>query len=424
MQRVLSFDDTPALSIPLRFMLTAPWFAAVAGALLLWNGAAALETRWAGVTLALTHLMTLGFLAMTIAGALLQMLPVVAGFAVPQARQVATLSWLGLASGTPLLAAAFLTGLRPLFAAGALALGAALLVLIAAIGMALARRAGHGTLPMIAGIRLAIGGLAVGGVLGLALAGWLSGGPVVPFLMVVDLHSAWALLGCIGMMVVAVAFQVIVMFEATAIYPRTLSLALPSSVFLLLGAWSVGTWTHARWQHWAALGVAAALALFAGASLVLLARRKARTLHVTTMYWRLSLGSLLACSLLYAWPHRDADWRPLLLGILFIAGFAASAVNGMLYRIVPFLLWYHLAAAGVPRSAVPGVNAWIAAPCAKAQFWCHAAALAALTAATIIPMLARPAGLLFMAGMAWLGTTLAQAALRYRRALASGRERA
>jgi hypothetical protein len=193
---------------------------------------------------------------------------------------------------------------------------------------------------------------------------------------------------------------------------------------LLLGALSVGTWTHARWQHFAALGVAAAFALFAGASLFLLARRKARALHVTTMYWWLSLGSLLACALLYAWPHDDIGWRPLLLGILFIAGFAASAVNGMLYRIVPFLLWYHLAAAGVPRSAVPGVNAWIAAPFAKAQFWCHAAALAALAAATVLPVLARPAGLLFMAGMAWLGTTLARAVLRYRRVLESGRERA
>jgi hypothetical protein len=422
MQRVLSFDDTPALSIPLRFMLTAPWFAAAAGALLLWQGASAMENRWAGATLALTHLMTLGFLAMTIAGALLQMLPVVAGFAVPGARGVGTLAWLGLAIGTPLLAAAFLTGVGLLFAAAAFVLAPTLLVLVVAIGIALARRASPGTLPMVAGIRLACAGLVIGVVPGFALAAWLAGGPVVPVLMLADLHAAWTLLGCVGVLVIAVAFQVIVMFEATATYARALSLALPAGLSMLLCAWSFGAWTSATWQRWVAIGIASGFALFALASLYLLARRRARALHVTTMYWWLSLGCLLACGLIYGLPLQDGSQRALLLGILFIAGFAASAVNGMLYRIVPFLLWYHLAAAGVPRSAVPGVNGWIATKNAKAQFCCHALALAALAAAVVVPVLARPAGLLFMIDMAWLGIALARAALRYRRALASSRE--
>jgi hypothetical protein len=59
MQRALSLDDTPALSVPLRFLLAAPWFGAAAGALLLWQGSAALATRWVPGTVALTHLMTL-----------------------------------------------------------------------------------------------------------------------------------------------------------------------------------------------------------------------------------------------------------------------------------------------------------------------------------------------------------------------------
>jgi hypothetical protein len=96
-----------------------------------------------------------------------------------------------------------------------------------------------------------------------------------------------------------------------------------------------------------------------------------------------------------------------------------------LYKIVPFLLWYHLAGAGLPRQSVPGVNGWISARDARGQFWCHVAALAALAAAALVPELARPAGALFAADMAWLGALFLRAALRYRRALAgSGAERA
>lgn len=43
--------------------------------------------RWSPATLALTHLITLGYLAMIMLGALLQILPVVLGVPVPQVRR-------------------------------------------------------------------------------------------------------------------------------------------------------------------------------------------------------------------------------------------------------------------------------------------------------------------------------------------------
>ena len=79
MQRKLAFEHTPGLALPLRFLLLAPWFGALAGLLLVWQGGEALATRWAPATLAVTHLLTLGFLGMAMAGSLLQMVPVVAG---------------------------------------------------------------------------------------------------------------------------------------------------------------------------------------------------------------------------------------------------------------------------------------------------------------------------------------------------------
>ncbi|MCS0810700.1 permease [Massilia agilis] len=425
MQRALSFDTTPPLSIPLRFMLTAPWFAAAAGLLLLWSGAPALQSRWSGPMLALTHLMTLGFLAMTMLGAMLQMLPVVAESPFPRPRAVAWVSWLGLVGGTPLLAAALLGGPRWLFAAAPSVLGLALLVFVAGAARALARRTSPGALPMAAGMRLAVPGFFLTIVLGLSLAVFLAGGPALPVMAVTDLHAALGLLGWVAMLVMAAGFQVIPMFQATPVYRRAASFALPPALALLLCAWGAAGWLRPAWQALAGYGVALVLAGFAGYSLWLLSKSRRTTPDITTWYWRLSLGSLLCCALVYAWPGIDPDRKAVLLGVLFVAGFATSAVNGMLYKIVPFLLWYHLGSAGVARARVPGVNNWIGARAAKRQYAAHAAAVAALCVAVVVPVLARAAGALFAAQAAWIGTILAGAALRYRRIItASALERA
>ena len=41
----------------------------------------------------------------------------------------------------------------------------------------------------------------------------------------------------------------------------------------------------------------------------------------------------------------------MLLGVLMIVGFAMSVINGMLYKIVPFLVWFHLQSRRGPSGA-------------------------------------------------------------------------
>src|SRR5690606_6819760 len=82
MQRALSFQQSPAPGVPLRFLLTAPLFVLLAALLLLGAGPSALASRWTGSALALTHLFTLGALANAMIGALMQILPVATGVSV------------------------------------------------------------------------------------------------------------------------------------------------------------------------------------------------------------------------------------------------------------------------------------------------------------------------------------------------------
>jgi hypothetical protein len=102
--------------------------------------------------------------------------------------------------------------------------------------------------------------------------------------------------------------------------------------------------------HGATLPVGAELAggilLFALVILHLQSRWRRKRPDVTLDFWRLGMAGLIGCVLARfvarLWPaSADGDAYTLLLGVLFIGSFAVSVVNGMRYKIVPFLAWFH-----------------------------------------------------------------------------------
>ncbi|ELX09044.1 putative permease [Janthinobacterium sp. HH01] len=420
-QRALSFEHNPPLSLPMRYFLSAPLFAALAAALLAWQGPAALLSRWSPQTLALTHLMVLGCLSMTMVGALLQMLPVVGGIDVPRARTVGALVHAGLCVGTLLLAAAFWLEQPVLFRCAMAALLGALLLFLGACTVGMWRPHPPGAGAVMAGIRLALAALVVTMVLGGMLAGAFAwpGAASWPLERLTDLHAMWGLQGWVGLLVIAIAFQVVPMFMVTPSYPALLTGGYTTALFLLLTAVSLssGLAGPGRLFHLASqVLLAAGYGLFGGCTLYLLARRKRPKADPTTLYWRTAMASLLAALAVWLWPDTQAsNVRPLLVGVLLVAGFAQSAVQGMLYKIVPFLAWYHLReAAPDPRCKLPSITKIIPEHRAQRQFWIHVLALLLLAAACWQPdTLARPAAALMCASCLWLWFNLAGAARLY-----------
>ena len=65
----LAYEDTPPLSAPLRFFLTAPVFGLIAGLVLLFDGQL-LASRWTPGALAVVHLFAAGFMLHVMLGAL------------------------------------------------------------------------------------------------------------------------------------------------------------------------------------------------------------------------------------------------------------------------------------------------------------------------------------------------------------------
>lgn len=415
MQRALAYAMSPAPDLPLRFLLTAPWFALAAALVLLWAGAGAFASRWSGATLAATHLLTLGYLSMAMLGSMLQLIPVVAGTPLAPSRIGAWFGWGGLALGALLLATALGANLPALFLPAAALLASAFLALGVPLARALAAPASPAAMPMVRGMRIAMGALAVTVALGVALSSHMGGQLLLPLLMLADLHAAWGLVGWVAMLVVCVAFQVIPMFQSSRTYPALVTRWAGRLLSVALLAWSAA-WIAAP-EHAAPAGAAAAAILlaFAALSARLLSTRKRKDADPTTLYWRLALGSLGAAALLHLLP--GGERLQLLTGVMFFGGFAMGAVNGMLYKIVPFLLWYHMQHDPRARKGdVPSIRTILPDQAGRRQFWWHAAALVLLLGAVQWPaLLARPGAAVLAVGSLLLALDLARAALRCRR---------
>jgi len=424
----LALEQAPPVSAPFRFFLTAPLFGLAAVVLLLWFGPDLLQSRWTPGLLALTHLLTLGVLAMAMFGALLQMLPVVAGAPVARPLAIATVVHVLLVAGTAALALGFVMPSPLLLRAAALLLAVGFMVLLAAAAYSLARAPRRHA--AVNGMILAITALAVAVGLGLwLLAGHGWSGVTLRRGVATDLHAGWALLGWIGILVSGVAFQVVPMFQMTPEYPEWLTRHLNRLIFAALMLWTLAL----AWPAAAQLGVLAAVVLvlgyaaFAVVTLDLQRQRKRRLPDVTLSFWRLGMVCLLATLLFWVVTRATPGWLAdprtgLLLGAGLIVGFALSVINGMLYKIVPFLVWFHLQNrllhSGLLGTGVkvPHMKRVLPDAVSRRQFRAHAGAVILLPLALLWPdPLLYPFALVLGVSFLLLARNLWAASLLYRR---------
>lgn len=393
MQRALSFNSSPPIGVPLRLLLSAPVFVLLAALLLLWEGPSAMVSRWTAPTLAITHLFTLGALSSAMAGAMMQILPVATGINVLAPRTTSAGVHALLSLGTLALAAGFLSNQASLFPLAAVLLGGALMWLALACAGGLWRhrkQATKGASEILLATRFAVMALSVTASIGIGLAaawaGWLPlSRPMT------DLHAGWGLLGWVGILLIGMAYQVIPIFQVTELYPKPITRWLAPAFFVLLAAFTVNS--HAvspiQWETGRAIAVLllAACLLFAAITFQLLWTRKRPQADTTTLFWRTSMVSLAACAPVWLLQISGRGDFTVTLGVLFIVGFAWSAINGMMYKIIPFLLWHHLQKdLTIALRAVPKVKQIIPDAIAARQFWPHLLALLLLVAASLQPM--------------------------------------
>lgn len=422
MQALLSFDQAPPFAAPFRFFLTAPVFGVLAGVLLLASGPAALASRWTPAVLAVTHLITVGFMLQAMLGALLQILPVVAGANMLRPLLVARLVHASLLCGACLLAGGLLVQHTVALLAAATLLAGGLLIFLTAATHAL--YAVPTTSPTIRGIKLALSGLGVTTILGLLLVYALTGegSNQLPFLSLTAVHLAWGLLGWGLVLLSAVAFVVVPMFQLTPPYHERFAQAFPPAVVGLLALWTLvelNDWANVSLLS-AGLLLAAAGA-FAGLTLRLQRLSKRPRLDATQHCWRVAMLSTLATCILWLLANSSAQFGDdnrwaLVSGVLVLGGGFMTAIVGMLYKIAPFLVWLHLQNHGAGRVLAPNMNKVIPLVHIERQTLAHFVSLLLLLAAAVWPPgFAYPAGLALVVANAWLLHNLVLAVRFYRR---------
>ncbi len=406
----LSFEQAPPIGVPFRFFLTAPWFGMTAGLLLIIYGEDMLSSRWTPAALAGTHLLVAGFMLQAMCGALLQFVPVATGGNIWRSRLVAAFVHPLLIASAVLLVTAFLSQRTALFLAAAHGFALALGLFIVVVGLAIWRTPARG--PTIVALRIALFGLLVTLFIGVTLATGLARGTDWPLLALTDVHAAWGLGGWALTLLAGVSYFVVPMFQLTPSYPAWLARGFPLLVLAVLMAWTAQFYFKSHTENMVifigGLGVGS---LFALETLSLQQRRRRKVTDVTLLFFRTAMLSLLAIfvsALIFAaLPDLRLDPRAAVwLGVLAIVGVFVSAINGMLYKIVPFLNWLHLQNICGLQAVPPTMHQMIPGKAMRGQLYVQLAALGLLLAAVWLPALARPAGLAFVLANAWLGYNL------------------
>lgn len=416
----LSFEQAPPISVPLRFFLSAPVFGILAGALLLTLGADALQSRWAPATLALTHLLTAGFMLQAMCGALLQFVPVAAGGNIWRPRLVANLVHPALCAAVLLFAIAFIGERYFWLDVAAVLFAGALSFYAFAVGSAIFRIS-RGS-PTITAMRLAVGSLLATATVGVLLVQMLQGRLALPVLQATSVHVAWGLAGWSGLLLIGVAYFVVPMFQMTPPYPQPLQRYLAPSLFVALLLWSMQLAGDAppAVANLALAAILMASVIFAIGTLWLQAKRKRKISDPTLQFFRGAMACVIATGIAMA-PMQllagsaDHPAVPLMLGILILHGIFGSAISGMLYKILPFALWMNLQQLDPTLATKVSTRKLLGETPMIRHLRLHFLTLIVLLPAPLVPALARPAGALLVAAYGWLGWNLYRALQNYHR---------
>lgn len=372
----LSIDQSPGFLTPVRFFISAPLFAVAACIVMLISGPPILQDRWLPAALGATHLMTLGFITMCMLGALFQLLPVLVGASLYKAGASSIVVHAGFSLGVMMLACGLVSENGICLTVALVALIPSLLLFLINVSVALFRKpAGRASAD---GMRYAVLAFWVALIYGALLASGHALDDIPLLRQHTGTHILWSALGWVTLMIIAVSYQVIPMFQVTREYPDIVKRLLIPSLFLCILA--AGLLHHllddARiLQIFMTLLFNALLLVYVVITLRLLLKRNKKLSDASFYYWLFALCMLCISLMLFTYAENGNPQVYLAAGLCFFLGFVVSVINSMLYKIVPFLVWLHLQQSarqfGASLLSLPTIHDVIPAANTRRQFFLH-----------------------------------------------------
>ncbi len=428
----------PSVTLPLRFVLTGV-VSLLAGLALLVARPDLLATyHYNQYAVAATHLFVLGFLCSIVMGAMYQLVPVALETRLHSERMAKWQFAFHLVGFVGMVAMFWVWNLKQVGHFGStFAFGVGLFVYNLARTL---RRVPRWNV-VATGITSALVWLSLGVLAGLAVAAgkctYESANTLTPtnptWALVKSLRGlahwvnrfdalgvmhAHAHLGGVGffvMMIVSVSYKLVPMFTLSELQSeRRATLAI-----LLLNLGLAGLFVtlalHSAWKLAFACVLVAGFAFYATEIRAILKARKRRTIDWGIRHFLTALGVLggvAALGLVLCWPGLPATRLTTQLetvyGFLGLVGVVTLTVLGFLYKIVPFLVWYHCYSRAVGRNRVPSLADLYSERLQVTAYWLFLGGLflACLGAALSRELLARGGAIMLLAALAVFAVNL------------------
>ncbi len=376
----------PSVALPLRFILTGVAALLVGSVWLVIRPILLSGYHYSPEVIATTHLFALGWIGSVIMGAMYQLVPVALETRLHSER---------LARWHFVLHVGGFIGMVLMFRAwdlkqvghfgSALALGVGLFVYNLARTLARIPRWNV----VATGIAASLGWLTMTILAGLYLTAakcW-SFSPFEP-LAQMHAHAHLGGLGFFVMMIVAVGYKLVPIFALSEVQ----SARRAGWSLALLNAGLAGIFVtillSSPWKIMFALVILAGLAIYGREMVAILLARKRRHLDWGLKYFLTALALLLPVALLgvvLAWPHLPPTLLTAQLenvyGFLALLGVVTLAILGMLYKIVPFLVWYASYSQSIGRGKVPSLADLYSPALQATGYWLFSVALAVTSVA-------------------------------------------
>jgi cbb3-type cytochrome oxidase subunit 1 len=343
-----------------------------------------LDFYYQGHLLALTHLVTLGWITMTIMGASFQLVPVALETTLFSERLARWQFWIMLMGLTGMVSH-FWIGRHPGMAIGAGLVLVAVVLYLVNLGRTLWQLPRWDIVARHFAAALAyLGATAMlGNLMAVDKVFDFLGGQV---LRTIHAHAHVAGIGWIGMMIFGASYKLVPMFSLGGHRVGRL----PRLQFWLINAGILGLfWTllaSSRWVAVFALMIAAAVALFLWEIRKTLRTRRRPRLdwglrHALSAFAQLAVLTLVGLLLATGWmPSEEFAARlAFAYGLWGLLGWVSVMIVGMTYKILPFLVWHHRYSDLVGERPVPSTTELLGTRVVQAEFWLlHAGLLGTL----------------------------------------------
>ena len=344
MFRGLSTDQAPPFEVVYRFFLVAPISLTIIGFILIFGDTELILSRHSNLAISIIHLFTIGYMSMIMIGASMQFLPVIVGAVYENPKTITKYLLSSLILFLILFVYGFLNNQNEIF------FYASYIIFVAILYFSIISIRKIDSLKLSdftsKSIKIAFILFIIGLILGVNLLLSFSNNNFSQYHFdIAFAHSIIMLFGWGLFFILAIAFKVIPMFWVASDYEKSQIKLFHYLLFFVFVLIVLNIFLQNQTIKIVALSnLSIVLLSFSYITIDKLNNRKRKVSDISVELWQSSMKWLFSGGILIflnLFINIDSSISAPLFAVVFGYGFIVSLTIGMLYKIIPFLSWWH-----------------------------------------------------------------------------------